>query len=187
MESPEPDASPSASLANDSERPSSGSRSRFNRYREKVRQRELPASGSFHGPHDSRPARPRVRTARQLVWEFLRLLRPFRLQLFWILTSATAATLIGLLPPAGTKFIIDYGLSGKSLPQPWLDRFPQLADPRRLLLATVVAVAVSRIAAQCCARRCACTLRHQGRGPALHRSRRRERSRAARCIARCAA
>ena len=76
------------------------------------------------------------------MWEFLRLLRPFRRQLFWILASATAATLIGLLPPAGTKFIIDYGLSGKSLPQPWLDRFPQLADPHRLLLATVVAVTV---------------------------------------------
>jgi ATP-binding cassette subfamily B protein len=142
MESPEPDPSPSASLADNVERTASASRSRFNRYREKVRQRELPASGSLHGPLDSRPARPRLRTARQLVWEFLRLLRPFRLQLFWILTSATAATLIGLLPPAGTKFIIDYGLSGKSLPQPWLDRFPQLADPHRLLLVTVVAVTV---------------------------------------------
>jgi ATP-binding cassette subfamily B protein len=142
MESPEQDPRPPASLANNEKRLSSASRSRFNRYREKVRQRELPASGSFHGAHDSRPPRPRIRTARQLVWEFLRLLRPFRLQLFWILASATAATLIGLLPPAGTKFIIDYGLSGKSLPQPWLDRFPPLADPRRLLLATVVAVTV---------------------------------------------
>ncbi|MBL9161306.1 MAG: ABC transporter ATP-binding protein [Planctomycetaceae bacterium] len=142
MESPEHDAWPSASHANNVERPSSASRSRFNRYREKVRQRELPASGSIHGPLDSRPARPRIRTARQLVWEFVRLLRPFRRQVFWILASATAATLIGLLPPAGTKFIIDYGLNGKSLPQPWLDRFPQLADPHRLLLATVVAITV---------------------------------------------
>jgi ATP-binding cassette subfamily B protein/subfamily B ATP-binding cassette protein MsbA len=84
----------------------------------------------------------RVRTARQLVWQFLRLLRPYRRQVFWVLASATVATLIGLLPPAGTKFIIDYGLSGQALPQPWLDRFPQLANPRRLLLATVVAVTV---------------------------------------------
>jgi ATP-binding cassette, subfamily B, bacterial len=35
-------------LANNVERPSSASRSRFDRYREKVRQRELPASGSLH-------------------------------------------------------------------------------------------------------------------------------------------
>ena len=40
------------------------------------------------------------------------------------------------------KFIIDYGLSGKSLPEVWLKRFPSLANPRQLLLATVVAVAI---------------------------------------------
>ena len=50
--------------------------------------------------------------------------------------------MIGLLPPAGTKFIIDYGLSHKSLPEPWLRLFPSLADPKRLLLLTVLAVSV---------------------------------------------
>ena len=92
----------------------------------------LPTGGS-HGDRDAGPSRPRARTARQLVWDFLRLLRPYRSQVFWILASATVATLIGLLPPAGTKFIIDYGLSDKQLPEPWLSRFPQLADPHRLL------------------------------------------------------
>ena len=52
------------------------------------------------------------------------------------------ATLIGLLPPAGTKFIIDYGLRHKPLPAPWLRLFPSLANPRQLLLVTVVAVSV---------------------------------------------
>jgi ATP-binding cassette, subfamily B, bacterial len=146
MKSPEHDTSPSTPPANNGERQPSASHSRFDRYREQVRQRDLPMAGSFHGPVDSRPARPRVRTARQLVWQFVLLLRPFRQQVFWILASATAATLIGLVPPAGTKLIIDYGLSGKSLPQPWLDRFPQLADPHRLLLATVVAVTVTSMA-----------------------------------------
>ena len=55
----------------------------------------------------------------------------------------TVATLIGLLPPAGTKFIIDYGLSGKPLPEPWLRRFPSLSDPRQLLLVIVIAVALT--------------------------------------------
>ena len=50
--------------------------------------------------------------------------------------------MIGLLPPAGTKFIIDYGLSHKPLPEPWLRSFPSLADPRHLLLLTVVAVSI---------------------------------------------
>ena len=133
---------PSNAPSGNGERLPSASRSRFNRYRDQVRRRELSASGSVHSGADARPSRVRVRTARQLVWQFLRLLRPFRRQVFWVLASATVATLIGLLPPAGTKFIIDYGLSGQALPQPWLDRFPQLANPRRLLLATVVAVTV---------------------------------------------
>ncbi len=98
--------------------------------------------GGIHSSGDSRSAKDRVRTATQLVRHFLRLLIPYRFQTFWILASATVATLIGLLPPAGTKFIIDYGLSGKSLPEPWLRSFPSLADPARLLLLTVVAVAI---------------------------------------------
>ena len=75
--------------------------------------------------------------------QFVRLLRPFRRQVFWILGSVTLATLIGLLPPAGTKFVVDYGLGSKHLPEPWLQRFPALSDPRRLLLITVIAVALT--------------------------------------------
>ena len=133
MESPEPDSPSPASLKHEPLALRSLSRSWFATDRFRL----LAAS---HGDRDSGPSRPRARTARQLVWDFLRLLRPYRSQVFWILASATVATLIGLLPPAGTKFIIDYGLSDKQLPEPWLSRFPQLADPHRLLLATVVAV-----------------------------------------------
>ena len=58
------------------------------------------------------------------------------------MVSVTAATLIGLLPPAGTKFIIDYGLSRKPVPDLWLRWFPSLSNPRHLLLVTVVAVSL---------------------------------------------
>jgi ATP-binding cassette subfamily B protein len=123
------------------DRPPNSSRLRFEQYRQKVKQQELP-KGAIHSSGDSRSAKDRVRSATQLVWHFLRLLIPYRFQTFWILASATAATLIGLLPPAGTKFIIDYGLSHKSLPEPWLRLFPSLADPKRLLLLTVLAVSL---------------------------------------------
>ncbi|MBA4107920.1 MAG: ABC transporter ATP-binding protein [Pirellula sp.] len=136
MESPQQPLSPGATKT---------SRTRFKRYRELIREGSLPLGGSLHSDRETRPPRSRARTARQLVWEFLRLLRPYRLQVFWVLASATMATLIGLLPPAGTKFIIDYGLSGKRLPEPWASRFPQLADPRRLLLATVLAVVAASL------------------------------------------
>jgi ATP-binding cassette subfamily B protein/subfamily B ATP-binding cassette protein MsbA len=124
-----------------SDRQSNSSRLRFQRYRQKVKQQELP-KGGIHSSGESRSAKDRVRSATQLVWHFLRLLIPYRIQTFWILASATAATLIGLLPPAGTKFIIDYGLSHKPLPAPWLRLFPSLVDPKRLLLLTVLAVSI---------------------------------------------
>ena len=83
-----------------------------------------------------------MRSAARLAWHFLYLLIPFRRQTFWILTSATAATLIGLLPPAGTKFVIDYGLNHKPVPERWLKWFPSLSDPKQLLLMTVLAVSL---------------------------------------------
>ncbi|MBI3866579.1 MAG: ABC transporter ATP-binding protein [Planctomycetia bacterium] len=117
-----------------------GSRPRFEQYRVQVKDKTLPPGG-FHSWGDARSAKDRVRSPWKLVREFLALLAPFRRQIYWILASLTAATLIGLVPPAGTKFIVDYGLGGRSLPQPLLTSIPWLADPKRLLLATVLAVA----------------------------------------------
>ena len=68
------------------------------------------------------------------------------MQIFWILVSVTASTLIGLLPPAGTKFVIDYGLSGKEPPAALTSRWPWLVNPKLLLLATVVAVSLVSLA-----------------------------------------
>src|SRR6516165_6904900 len=119
----------------------SSSRERFEHYRKQVKQKELP-TGGYHSTDEPRSAKNRVRSATQLVWQFFRLLIPYRWQTFLILLSAATATLIGLLPPAGTKFVIDYGLNHKPLPQRWLDWFPSLANPRQLLFVTVIAVAV---------------------------------------------
>jgi ATP-binding cassette, subfamily B, bacterial len=114
------------------------SRSRFERYRQQVKRKELP-QGSFHSSTD-RGLKNRGRSAGQLVFQFFGLLRPYRVQLFWVLVSLTAATVIGLIPPAGTKFVIDYGLNGQRLPERILQWYPSLADPKRLLLLTVVMV-----------------------------------------------
>ena len=124
-----------------SDRQSNSSRIRFELYRRRVKQQELP-KGGIHSSGDARSAKDRVRSATQLAWHFFRLLIPYRYQTFWILASASAATLIGLLPPAGTKFIIDYGLSRKPLPARWLIWFPSLSNAKQLLLLTVVAVSL---------------------------------------------
>jgi ATP-binding cassette, subfamily B, bacterial len=124
-----------------SKSPPNSSRLRFEQYRRRVKQKELPKGGT-HSSGDSRNAKGRVRSAARLAWHFLYLLIPFRRQTFWILTSATAATLIGLLPPAGTKFVIDYGLNHKPVPERWLKWVPSLSDPKQLLLITVLAVSL---------------------------------------------
>ena len=126
--------------AADSQQPSA-SRSRFELYRQKVKRKQLP-KGGVHSAGEARSAKDRVRSANKLVWQFFKLLLPYRPQIIWILVSLTVSTLIGLLPPAGTKFIIDYGLSGKPLPESVLRRFPSLVHPKQLLLVTVLAVAV---------------------------------------------
>src|SRR5258707_6543325 len=82
------------------------SRSRFELYRQKVRHNGL-AHGSVHSSGEPRAAKSRVRSAKQLVWQFGHLLAPFRRQVFWILASATVANLLGLMPPARAKFILD--------------------------------------------------------------------------------
>lgn len=122
-----------------------GSRSQFETYRRKVRQKELPR-GSVHSTGHARASKDRVRSATELVRRFLRLLTPFRGQVIGILVSLTLATLIGLLPPAGTKFIIDYGLSGRPVPAELVRWLPAIADPKYLLLATVVAVSIVSMA-----------------------------------------
>jgi len=117
------------------------SRFRFGLYRKQVKQNEL-SKAAYHSSGDVRSAKDRVRSSAHLAWQFLRLLIPYRWQTIWIMVSVTAATLIGLLPPAGTKFIIDYGLSHKPVPDLWLRWYPLLSIPRHLLLVTVIAVSV---------------------------------------------
>ena len=119
----------------------SGSRQRFDAYRDRVKQKKLP-KGSIHSPGDSRAAKDRVRSSWQLVLQFFKLLKPFRRQVIFALFTVSASTVLGLLPPAGTKFVIDYALDGKPLPV-WVSQsFPSLTTPKRILAAAVGLVAI---------------------------------------------
>lgn len=83
----------------------------------------------------------RARSATELTWRFFAMLRPYAVRLSLVLGSLTVATLIGLVPPAGTKFAIDYGLTGRPLPKPFSEWYPALQDPHSLLIATVAVAA----------------------------------------------
>ena len=119
----------------------SSSRQRFEQYRKKVREKLLP-KGGVHSTGEARSAKDRVRTSWQLIREFFRLLHPYRWQISLTLLSVTLSTGLGLLPPAGTKFIVDYVLGGLPLPI-WFSRaFPSLNTPMRLLSGVVGVVVV---------------------------------------------
>jgi ATP-binding cassette subfamily B protein len=133
-----PSPSTSTSNANPSQTPPSkhSSRQRFDDYRGKIRRKELPG-GSIHSTGHQRAAKDRVRTSWQLIRQFFGLLHPYRWQIAGTLVSVTLSTLLGLLPPAGTKFIVDYVLNQVPVPE-WLTKyFPTLNSPLRMLSAAV--------------------------------------------------
>ena len=83
-----------------------------------------------------------MRTSKELLSRFFGLLNPFRWQVVGILLSLTVATVLALIPPAGTKFVVDYVLTDQPLPESFTSRFPTFTDRYTLLIAAAVAVVV---------------------------------------------
>ncbi len=80
----------------------------------------------------------RERSTLALVRSFLRLLHGHRFAMLLSLISLTVSTLLALLPPAATKFVVDYVLGGEPLPNSapsWIPR-----DPWWLLVVITVGV-----------------------------------------------
>ena len=88
-------------------RPAS-SRQRFEQYKAEFELRHA-RSKDGHG-------KSRDRSALVLVGSFLRMLRGHRGAIVLSLSTSTVATLLALIPPAATKFVVDYVLGGHALP-----------------------------------------------------------------------
>ena len=125
---------------------SRSSRALYDRYVDDLVQRRK--SGQ-HLQTDSRGKprpRSRHRNAGELLREFWRLLGAERPRVVFALGTLTVATLLALVPPAATKFVVDYVLTDQPLPA-WLlerginDRFQLLTT----VVATVVVIALARI------------------------------------------
>ena len=96
--------------------------------------------GHHHGSHGShgKASKQRDRSAFELVRSFLSLLFPHSRSMIFALATLTVATILGLAPPAGTKFLVDNVLSGQPLPEyvpTWIPR-----EPWNLLLTIIVGV-----------------------------------------------
>jgi ATP-binding cassette, subfamily B, bacterial len=114
------------------------SRQRFAEYRERLRKKE-----SLQ-PELSPTARkrPRVRSTTVLVRSFFRLLGDQRPAVYFALATLTISTILGLGPPASTKFVVDNVLGKKPLPQSIPSWLHVPSNPWGLLLFIVVAVTV---------------------------------------------
>ncbi len=103
---------------------STPSRQRFEQYRADFSQRRQRPD---HHRGRQADAHVRDRTALELVGQFLRLLRPHRWSMVFSLGTLTVATLLALVPPAATKFVVDNVLGGTPLPASvpsWIPREP---------------------------------------------------------------
>jgi len=88
------------------------SRTRFRQHLNEYQSR----SGGSSGAAGSQQSRRRTRSSFELVRRFVQLLKGQRLAVIFSLATLTVSTCLGLIPPAATKFIVDYVLVDNPLP-----------------------------------------------------------------------
>jgi len=106
------------------------SKTQFDQYKEEL----------FHSDPNSRPGgkHKRERTSRELLKSFWEIARPHRKSVFLFLFTLSIATLLALIPPAATKFVVDSVLGDQPLPGWWPKSLPQ--EPWPLLVTIIIGV-----------------------------------------------
>ena len=116
----------------------SSSRQRFEKYKAEF-QAQKNTSGENHvHPRKVEPDKRRDRSAWELIRSFFDLIQEYRGTVILSLATLTAATILALIPPAATKFVVDNVLGGKPFPDyvpTWVPR-----DPLKLLILITVGV-----------------------------------------------
>ena len=104
------------------------SREQFDQYKEDL----------FQSDPNSRAGgkQTRERSSRELLKSFWVMSRPHRPSIFLFLATLSIATVLALIPPAATKFVVDSVLGDQPLPSWWPKSLPQEPWP---LLVTIIA------------------------------------------------
>ena len=116
---------------------SSSSRKQFAEYKAEFHHRDKSPSGGRH-------SKRRERSSMALVINFGKFLQGHRASLALSLSTLTAATALALIPPVAIKFVVDYVLVGKALPDNVPMWVPRGAWPL-LLAITVGVLAISMV------------------------------------------
>ncbi|QDT41562.1 Putative multidrug export ATP-binding/permease protein [Gimesia alba] len=93
-----------------------------------------------HGPEPGKKSTKRERSSWELVRSFLGLLKIHRRSMILALLTLTIATLLALIPPIATKFVVDNVLDKKPLPASLPEWIPH--EPWPLLVSITIAVIV---------------------------------------------
>ncbi len=116
--------------------PSSGQR--YRDYRRRLHDKSAEPKGN--NPTDEK--KRKARGFRQLLWEFLRLLRGHEWAIGFALASLTLSTLLRLAPPLATKLVVDNVLTDRPLPGWWTESYGLPTDRYQLLYWVGAAVGV---------------------------------------------
>jgi len=119
----------------------SSSRSRYQQYKEKVRERH---SGPTPVDKRGQPIE-RSRSFLQLFLAFMGMMREHRLILVAALVTLTISTVVGLVPIYAPKIVVDNVLAGQALPPELATVLPGSDRPRTLLV-TLVIITLSLVA-----------------------------------------
>lgn len=111
------------------------SRQRYSEYQQELARRAEESRESSSGRAADKQAKSgEQRTFWQLLRAFWHQLRGHRPEVAFALATLTVSTLLGLVPPAGTKLAIDYVLTDPPKPLPdWLRRWTGSVTPMQLL------------------------------------------------------
>ncbi len=121
------------------ERPAT-SRQRYARYREDLAAFRTEGSARTAAAHKQN--RTGRRSAGRLIVEFFQLLGNQRGPVYLSLGMLAVSTLLALIPPYSTKFVVDYVLGDEAIPAVLTETLPLPEDKRQLLFAVAAVVVV---------------------------------------------
>ena len=119
------------------------SRQQFEEYKQELEQKQTPGdAGQTKSGLDVK--HERLRTSRELISSFFQLLKGQRRAVIFSLMTLTVSTIMTLIPPAASKFVVDYVLGDQKISETWRTRLNLPTDRWELLIwVTVAALGVT--------------------------------------------
>ncbi len=127
------------------------SRHRYEKYKNHLNS-QIRGKVAANRPADTalpKRASTKLRTFRQLLGQFLSQMRGHRPTMVKALATLTIATFLNLIPPAGTKIVVDYVLSDNAIPAVLTDTLHLPGDKPKLLAAVAIGIIAISVMAIC--------------------------------------